>query len=65
MIVAHILLAMFITGTFLGVGALRFLSLSLPFVLISVRSIHDPLIRLASLSGIVLFNFIHLTNWAA
>lgn len=64
-IVAHVLLAMFITGTFLGVGALRFLSLSLPFVLITVRSISDPMIRLAALSGIVLFNIIHLTYWAA
>jgi hypothetical protein len=64
-IVAHVLLAMFISGTFLGVGALRFLSLSLPFVLITVRSIRDPVIRLASLSGIVLFNIIHLTYWAA
>jgi len=64
-IVALMLLAMFISGTLLGVGALRFLSLSLPFVLITVRSIRDPVIRLASLSGIVLFNFVHLTYWAA
>jgi hypothetical protein len=64
-IVALMLLAMFISGTLLGVGALRFLSLSLPFVLITVRSIRDPIIRLASLCGIVLFNFVHLTYWAA
>jgi hypothetical protein len=63
-IVALVLLAMFISGTFLGVGSLRFLSLSLPFVLITVRSIQDPSIRLIALSGIVTFNLIHLTYWA-
>jgi hypothetical protein len=57
------LLLTFVFATVLGVGALRFLALALPFVFVAMRSIRDPMIRVGSLTGVLVFNFIHASFW--
>jgi hypothetical protein len=57
------LLVTFAVATMLGVGALRFLALALPFVFVAIRSIREPMVRVGSLAGVLIFNFIHASLW--
>lgn len=57
------MLLVFICATFFGIGALRFLSLALPFIVIAVRTMTDPILRGAVLAAIIAFNLIHLSYW--
>ena len=55
--------SMFICTTLFGVGGLRFLSLSLPFVFVTISSVRDATVRYVAVLGTVCFNLVHLYMW--
>jgi hypothetical protein len=60
---AVILQALFVFSTLFGAAGLRFLSLSLPFFVVAVRTIRAPVLRVALLTGTVAFNCINVLYW--
>jgi hypothetical protein len=57
--------AIFVFTTLFGAGALRFLSLALPFTMIAIRSIREPPIRMGAIAGTIAFNLMHTLLWVA
>lgn len=62
---AVVLQSMFVFSVLLGAPSLRFLALALPFSLIAIRSIGEPIIRLGAIGGTLTFNAIHSLYWLA
>jgi hypothetical protein len=62
------LMAMYVCSGALGAGGastMRFLSLALPFVFVTVSAIPQSAIRKSAVCAIVLFNVIHFSYWMA
>ena len=57
--------SMFVFSVLLGASNLRFLALALPFSLIAIRSIGEPIIRLGAIAGTLTFNAVHSLYWLA
>jgi hypothetical protein len=62
-ILGIVLLALFVFSGLLGRGEIRYLALSLPFVLIAVYSFRESLFRTFAIGGVVTFNIIHFGFW--
>jgi hypothetical protein len=57
--------SMFIFTTLFGAGGVRFLSLSLPFVFVAIRSMQDSVLRASAVVGTIAFNVFHAYLWTA
>ena len=58
-----VLLSIFVFTTAFGGNAMRFLALSLPLICVTIRSFEQPLVRVASIAGVVGFNVVHVSYW--